>query len=221
MSILALILIVAAGSVVIGGIIAGLLSYSTTRIERVRNHEHSVIAELYEPVNIQVKKVVVHDRPDRHVYYVGILVALWFAGVGVMLVPIGTGALATLPSSTQKLLAFTLILGSGLSLLGASLGPSNKPRRRWNPLRWWFPILNDGQAYGIGAGGQFALSVALGYFGLAVIANGSLIGAVTGLITPVLSVCSFRMGRMLWREHKRLDAEWWSLKRAATGEDET
>lgn len=214
-TILPTIFIAAAATVIISAMIAGALSFSPPRAIEVRRHETTTPEQAAPATNPKI--IVVPQRMDRHDYYIGVLIALWFAGVGVVLVPIGTGALASLAGSTQKLLALALILGSSLSLLGASLGPPS--HFRWfNPMRWWFPEFKEGYAYGIGAGGQFCIGVALGFFGWTVLVNGSLIGSITGLLTPILSICAFRTGRRLWAEHKRLDAEWWKLKRAAEGD---
>lgn len=213
------ILVYAAGTIVICGALAGTLSFSTRRASKVKKHENATIATQSDKPNPrrEPNRIIIYQRLDRHEYYIGILIALWFAGVGVMLVPIGTGTLATLASSTQELLAFAMILGSSLSLLGASLGPPRTAVSQFNPMRWWFPHFKESVAYGIGAGGQFAIGVALGFFGWTVLTNGTLVGGVTGLITPVLSICSFRLGRRLWREHNRLDAQWHALRQAAEG----
>lgn len=219
MTVIPTIFIAAAATIIISSMIAGALSFSTNRAREAKRQETAASTTKYVAPVENMQPPAVCQRMDRHDYYLGVLIALWFAGVGVILVPIGTGALASLATSTQKLLAFALILGSSLSLLGSSLGPPGH-FRWWNPMRWWFPEFREANAYGIGAGGQIAIGVALGFFGWTVIANGSLIGTITGLLTPILSLCAFRMGRRLWAEHKRLDTEWWELKRAADGQDD-
>lgn len=217
--ILLLVFIAFAGTLVACAMIAAAVSFSVRRAQKIKHDENRFSTTEYIPHyrHREPVPVVCGDRIDRHIYYVGVMTALWFAGVGIMLVPIGAGALGTLDIGTQKLLAFALVLGSSLSLLGSSLG-APRHRRWYNPMRWWFPGFKEEYAYGVGAGGQIALGVALGVFGWTVMTAGSLIGTVTGLLTPILSYCSFRFAHKLWDEHKRFNTEWRELKRAVEGD---
>lgn len=219
MNVVLTVLVYASATMVISAMIAALVSFSSRRAAEAKRNETSTPTTTTTHVTIHSLPNAHYDRIDRNEYYIGVLIALWFAGVGIIMAPIGTGALSTLAESTQELLAYAMIIGSSLSLLGASLG-RQKHHKRWNPVRFWFPDFREAHAYGVGAGGQLALGVALGVFGIAVLTNGSLIGTVTGLLSPVLSFCAFKFGRRLWNEHKRLNSQWWELRRAATDGDE-
>lgn len=163
-------------------------------------------------------------RLDRHDAYVGPLIALWLAGLGIALVPIGVGAIATLEPDTQKLLALCMLVGTTIALMGAGAGEptiwvfravrrvARTPGLRW--MRHLEPNFAVRHAYLFGAGGLIAVDVGLGWFGYAVITNGTVIGSATGSITPILFIVYLKLTRKFIREYRRMTREFEVAKAA-------
>lgn len=149
------------------------------------------------------------QRVDRHEYYVGPCIALLLSGLGVLIAPNSSGAVSDLDEFTRQLFCGCMIVGSSLCLFGSSFGP---PASKYWPFKYWFPNFQVRHAYLVGAGGNFALCIALSFFGVALFDAGTLVGTATGLVTPVLSLSAFLLGRHLWKEHRRLDAIWNEVK---------
>lgn len=153
-------------------------------------------------------------RMDREETYVGMLFSIWFSGLGIYLLPIGTGTVGTLEPGTQKLLAAAMLIGTTLSLFGSMLGPG--AMRITAPLRW---VLRRGRkhpfvptplrhCYRLGGAGLFSISFSLLFFSWVLIQAGSIIGTFTGLISPILFICWTVKGNRLLREARRMDKDY-------------
>lgn len=159
-------------------------------------------------------------RLDRDEYHIGLLYALLFSGLGIFLVPIGTGTVATMEPETQKLLATCMMLGSFISLSAASLG---KPLPKILRPLWWlarkiiprYDYLPVRHCYRLGVCGLVSILGALAVFSWNVLTNGSVIGTFTGLMTPILLVVMSRRAWRLWTEANRMDHEYEVLKAVA------
>jgi hypothetical protein len=165
---------------------------------------------------------------DRDDVYVGVLVALWFAGLGIILAPIGSGAIAALEFSTQKLLAICLMIGASIALIGSASG---RPTLR---VTWPFRILarpfgamfhhvtdpvEVRHAYLMGAAGLIAFNVGLFFLGMTVLGNSTVIGTATGILTPILFVVYTKKMWKLFREFRRLTAIFNEIKEAVNRTD--
>lgn len=167
-------------------------------------------------------------RMDRDDVYVGVLIALWIAGVGIIAVPIGAGAIASLEYSTQKLLAGCMMFGSTLALLGSASGrPTLKVT--W-PFRMVAKLIGRmfghdvgpvevRNAYLMGAAGLIAFNVSLFVLALTIISNSSVVGTATGILTPILFICYTKKARKLFREFQRLTMIFNEIKEAVTRTD--
>ena len=153
-------------------------------------------------------------RLDRDETYVGVLISLWFAGLGIYLLPIATGAVGTLAESTQKLLSVCMLIGTSLALMGTTMGPGKLKITK--PVRWMLGrIRGDGytplslrHCYRIGAAGLWATCISLLFFTLVLLTHGSIIGSFTGLMSPIIFVCWTRKGFKLFHESIRMDREY-------------
>lgn len=163
-------------------------------------------------------------RLDRHDTYIGILLYVWLASVGIYLLPIGTGTIGAMDPDQQKLLAICMCLGSSLCLTGSAMGtPTNikitQPFRwvmRSKPVRWIrrhpyapFPVRH---CYRLGVAGLSANIVAFAFFTGQLLTGGSLVGSMTGLLPPILVVTWYRKARKLWRAANEMDRQYESLK---------
>jgi len=168
------------------------------------------------------------DRIDRDDVYVGVLIALWFAGLGIIAAPIGSGAIATLEFSTQKLLAVAMMFGSSIALIGSASG---RPTLRitW-PLRMaakWIGRLfghdvgpvEVRNAYLMGAAGLIAFNFSLLVLASTIITNSTIIGTATGILTPILFVVYTKKMRKLFGEFRRLTKAFNEVKEAVTRTD--
>lgn len=151
---------------------------------------------------------------DRDETYVGMLISIWFSGLGIYLLPIGTGTVGTLDPHTQKLLAIAMIIGTSISLLGTILGPGNL--KITAPFRWLFtrgrikryvptPLRH---CYRLGGSGLFSASFSLLFFSWVLFTTGSIVGTFTGLISPILFICWTVKGNKLLREARRMDKDY-------------
>lgn len=156
-------------------------------------------------------------RLDREETYVGMLFAIWFSGLGIYLLPIGTGAVGTLTPGTQQLLAVAMLIGTSISLLGTLLGPGNLKITK--PFRWAFtrgrikhyvptPLRH---CYRLGGSGLFSSSFSLLFFSWVLLQEGSIIGSFTGFISPILFICWTKKGRRLLREARRMDKDYGAI----------
>lgn len=156
-----------------------------------------------------VDLIATPDRLDRHDTFVGMQIAVWFAGLGIYLVPIGTGPVGALEGSTQKLLGLTMLLGTTLTLLGVAMGPGPKLKIT-APMRWFlskvqkdYIPLSLRHCYRLDAAGLIATDVALAVFSWQVLNQGTVIGSFTGLMTPILLIVWIRkVIKLLYRAHK-------------------
>lgn len=156
-------------------------------------------------------------RHDREYTYIGILLSLWFSGLGIYLLPIGTGSISTLDPSTQKLLALTMVLGTTLCLAGSAMGPGQdlmicKPAKWFlNKVQKHYAPLALRHCYRFDVAGLFACCISLAFFSLVVLSAGNIVGSFTGLMSPILLVCWYRKGKFLWCEANRMDADYRDL----------
>ena len=74
-------------------------------------------------------------RLDRHDTYVGVLIYVWLASVGIYFAPIATGPIGAMDPTQQKLLAICMFIGSGLALFGSAMGEPLEIRIT-KPIRW-------------------------------------------------------------------------------------
>lgn len=163
-------------------------------------------------------------RLDRHETYIGILIYVWLASVGIYLLPIGSGTIGAMDPSQQKLLAICMFLGSTLCMMGSAMGtPTNlritKPFRwvlKSRPVRWLrrqrYAPLPTRHCYRLGVAGLTANIVAFGFFTGQLLTGGSIIGSMTGLLPPILVVTWFRKARKLHRIANQMDREYEALK---------
>ncbi len=153
-------------------------------------------------------------RQDREETYIAILISLGFSGLGIYLLPIGTGAVATLDPSTQRLLAVSMMMGTTMALLGSCLGPRNLkitwPMRTIIPLitRRPFTPLPLRHCYRIGAAGLIACCSSLFFFTGTLINVGNLVGTFTGLMSPLLFGFWTAKCIRLIREARRMDRDY-------------
>lgn len=155
------------------------------------------------------------DRLDRHDTYIGMQISVWLAGWGIFLLPIGTGVIGQLAPDTQKLLSMAMIVGTTFSLLGAAAGraPIGRPELRITaPFRWvLMHVQKDYEplplryCYYIGAGGLLSTNIALAAFSWQLLNYGSVIGSLTGLMTPILLITWTRKMVKLMRTARRMD----------------
>ena len=165
------------------------------------------------------------ERIDRDDVYVGVLIALWFAGLGIVLAPIGAGAIATLEFSTQKLLAVCMMFGSSIALLGSASGrPTLKVtwplRMASRPIGRLFgqdvgPV-EVRNAYLMGAAGLIAFNVSLLVLASTIVTNSTIVGTATGILTPILFVVYTKKMRKLFGEFRRLSKAFNEVKEAVT-----
>lgn len=168
-------------------------------------------------------------RLDRHDVYIGVLIALWLAGLGISLVPIGVGAISYLDAVTQKLLAWCMLVGTTIALMGAGAGDPAiwvfrfiRRLARIRGLRWvrhLEPTLALRHAYLFGAGGLISVDIGLGWFGYAVISNGTVVGSATGAMTPILFIVYLKLTRKFIGEYRRMTREFEVAKAALLGKD--
>jgi hypothetical protein len=167
-------------------------------------------------------------RIDRDDVYVGVLIALWFAGLGIMVTPIGSGTIATLEVSTQKLLAICMVIGASIALLGSASG---RPTLR---VTWPFRMVAKlfgrlfrhatdpveiRHAYLMGAGGLIAFNASLFCLAWTIITNSTVVGTATGILTPILFVVYTKKMRKLFAEFRRLTISFNEVKEAVTRTD--
>lgn len=165
------------------------------------------MAEDSRPIPIPIPPDCPDHRLDRDEFYLGLMIALWFAGLGIIIAPIDTGTVATLEASTQTLLAIAMMVGATFSLTGASLGPGGGLLHRFLPK---FPVRH---AYIMGLGGLAATAVALGFFGWTILTNGTVLGTATGLLCPVLFFSALIKIKKMWLEYRRRDRDYELVKR--------
>lgn len=165
------------------------------------------------------------DRLDRHDTYVGMLISVWFAGLGIYLLPIGAGALAAVDPETQRLLGACMLLGTTLGLSGSAMGPG-QDLKITRPVRWFLRHFVKGyeplavrHCYRLAVAGLIATNVSLGYFSWVLLNNGTVVGSFTGLMTPILFVTWVRKIRKLWRKARSMDREFEAKKSAVMGEE--
>lgn len=163
-------------------------------------------------------------RLDRHDTYVGILIYVWLASVGIYLLPIGTGTIGNMDPQQQKLLAVCMFLGSSLCLMGAAMGPPTDIKIT-KPIRWVlssrlarkirhhpYTPLPVRHCYRLGVAGLTANVVAFGFFTGQLLTAGSIIGSMTGLLPPILVVTWSRKARKLWRLANQMDQDYERIK---------
>jgi hypothetical protein len=156
---------------------------------------------------------------DRHEVYIGVHLALMLAGIGIMLVPIGSGAVASMDPDTQKLLAAGMSGGSGLALLASTMG-----RPVFRPMRWirrkifHLEVMPLHHCYLLGAAGLMAVDTALGVFSWTLIGRGSLIGTATGALTPILFIVFLRLTYRMLVGSIRLNREYDAIRDAVTAQ---
>lgn len=167
-------------------------------------------------------------RIDRDEVYVGVLVALWLAGIGIMVTPIGSGTIATLEESTQKLLALCMMVGASIALLGSASGRPSV----W--ITWPFRMAaKSGRLFGydtapvavrhaylMGAAGLIAFNVSLFFLGWTILTTGTVVGTATGSLTPILFVAYTKKMRRLFGEFLRLTKIFNEVVVAVTRTDE-
>lgn len=153
-------------------------------------------------------------RIDRSDTYIAVLISLWFSGVGIYLLPIGTGAVGTLDPDTQQLLGSAMVLGTSLALIGTSMGPC--PMWYAKPLVWVLKKIRGNRyrplslrhCYRIGAAGLMSVLSALFFFTLVLLSYGSLVGSFTGLLSPILFMFWVHKSIRLLREARRMDHDY-------------
>lgn len=140
------------------------------------------------------------ERIDRNDVYLGVLVALWLLAVGILLIPVGQGALGGVPPLTQDLLAVCLLVGTSLSLLAAATAEPHWRCPRWlSPFTWKIR-----HAYLLGFAGLIAVAVSLGFFALVIVANSTLVGNISGALMPILFIVYLRMAVKLLRAYRSM-----------------
>lgn len=168
--------------------------------------------------------IVEPPRLDRHDTYVGILIYVWLASVGVYLLPIATGPIATMDPQQQKLLAVCMFLGSSLCLLGSAMGePANIKITK--PIRWLlkrrfmarlrhhpYTPLPIRHCYRVGVAGLVPTVVAFAFFSAQLLTTGSVIGSMTGVLPPILVVTWTRKARKLWKLASEMDEAFETIK---------
>lgn len=153
-------------------------------------------------------------RIDRSDTYIAVLISLWFSGVGIYLLPIGTGAVGTLDPGTQKLLGTAMVFGTSTSLLGVLMGPC--PLWPVKPVTWLlkkirkdrYHLLALRHCYRIGAAGLMSILSALFFFTLVLLSYGTLVGSFTGLLSPLLFLFWSHKALRLLREAKKMDKDY-------------
>lgn len=171
------------------------------------------------------ERIPAPPRLDRHDTYIGVLLYVWFASMGIYLLPIGTGAIGEMEPGQQKLLATCMFLGSTLCLLGAAFGepPTIKLAA---PGRWLlrrkvvrrllhhpYTPLPTRHCYRLGIAGLSANVTAFMFFSAQLITSGSLIGSMTGLLPPILVITWTRKAVKLWRAAGQMDRDFERIKR--------
>lgn len=163
-------------------------------------------------------------RLDRHDTYVGILIYVWLAAVGIYLLPIGTGTIGAMDPQQQKLLSVCMFLGSTLCMIGSAMGtPTNIKITK--PFRWVlrsrlvrrlrrhpYAPLPVRHCYRISVAGLSANIVAFAFFTGQLLTSGSVVGSMTGMLPPILVVTWSRKARKLWRAAGQMDREFETLK---------
>ena len=157
-------------------------------------------------------------RIDRSDTYIAVLISLWFSGVGIYLLPIGTGAVGTLEPGTQQLLGTAMVFGTSTSLLGTLMGPC--PLWPTKPVVWllkkirreYYHPLAIRHCYRIGAVGLMSVLSALFFFTLVLISYGSLIGSFTGLLSPILFMFWVHKSIRLLREARKMDDDYAKMR---------
>lgn len=170
-------------------------------------------------------------RLDRHDSYVGLLIYVWMASIGIYLLPLGSGPIATMPVQQQKLLAVCMFLGSSLCLFGSASGdpPDIKITK---PFRWLMKTRVVGlvrhhpyqplpvrHCYRLGIAGLTANVVAFGFFTGQLLTSGSVIGSMTGMLPPILVITWTRKIRKLWKLATEMDREFETLKEEVKGDE--
>ena len=164
-------------------------------------------------------------RLDRHDTYVGILIYVWLAAIGIYLLPIATGVMATLDPVQQKALAVCMFLGSTLCLVGSASGePVGIKIVR--PIQWVlrsrlaerirhhpYQPLPVRHCYRLGVAGLVANVTAFAFFSGQLLTTGSIIGSMTGLLPPILVVTWTRKARKLWKLAGSMDEDFERLKK--------
>jgi hypothetical protein len=169
--------------------------------------------------------VTTPPRLDRHDTYVGILIYVWFAGLGIFLLPIGTGTIGAMDPDQQKLLAMCMLIGSTLCLLGSAAGEPADIRVTY-PVRWvlkrhfvrkllghpYLPLPTR-HCYRLGVAGLVANVTAFAFFSVQLLGTGSIVGTMTGLLPPILVVVWTRKARKLWRHAVQMDRDFEQIKK--------
>lgn len=163
-------------------------------------------------------------RLDRHDTYIGILIYVWLAAVGIYLLPIGTGTIGNMDPQQQKLLAICMFLGSSLCLFGSAMGEPTDIKIT-KPFRWVlksrlvrairrhpYAPLPVRHCYRLGVAGLTANVFAFLFFTGQLLTAGTIIGSMTGLLPPILVVTWSRKARKLWRNATNMDHEFNLLK---------
>jgi hypothetical protein len=165
-------------------------------------------------------------RLDRHETYVGILIYVWVASVGIYMLPIGTGAIGDMSAEQQKLLAACMFIGSTLCLFGSAMGEP-LTLRATRPFRWLLKSrvatwIRGGELYApmpvrhcyrLAISGLVANVTAFTFFTGQLLTSGSVVGSMTGLLPPILVVTWTRKIRKFWRLAAEMDRDYELLKR--------